>query len=136
MSKPNKVTYSYVEPCLSHWEKNRGIRKLALRHEKLVKDADGKPLISASLRNLRCNYHLLKGFTQHMANEGVILTNRVAFTKPPVKAFYELMEVDTTTDSATAVIHGTAVLIKQMLTLVRSKWRKWELPRVLWIPKM
>lgn len=130
MSKRNMMSFSYVEPCVSHWEKNRGIRKSALRHQQLVKDADGKSLISPSLRNLRCNYHLLKGFTQHMANEGVILTKRVAFTKPPVAAFYELMEVDTTTDSATAVVHGTAVCIKRMLTLVKSKWRKWELPRV------
>lgn len=124
-----RKTFSFVEPCLDFWDGNRGLRKLALQRHQLVRDSEGKSIIAPSLVNLRYNYPLLKGYTKHMAETGIILTNRMSYLKPPIKAFYELMEVDCSHEGAKTVIYATAFSVKQMLSLVKRKWNRWELPR-------
>lgn len=128
MPKPS-ITHVF-SPCVERWETYRNIRKMALKRQTLVKDADGHTLIHPSLPNLRCNYNLLKGYTSVMAEKGFIVTNRINIIKAPINEFYELMEVDTNNEEAKAVVYGTAFVVRQMLTAVKRKWTRWELPRV------
>jgi hypothetical protein len=127
-------SFSYCEPCIGYWERNRSLRKLAIQHQLLLKDAEGEKIIQPTLQNIRCNYHLLKGYTKAMADKGVILTNRVTYLKPPIRAFYELMEVDCSHPGAKAVVHGSAKIVRQMLTMVKRKWSRWEIPRAAGTP--
>ena len=128
---PNRLSFSYEEPCVEYWDTNRALRKLAVKHQPLVKDVEGRAVIQPSLSNVRANYHLLKGYTQAMAENGVILTNRTSYLGVPIKKFYEIqVELDSSTPEAKAIITGTATVIRQMLTLVKRKWTRWELPRV------
>lgn len=87
-------------------------------------------LINPSLGNIKVNYQLLKGFTGHMAETGVIVTAHLKFLKPPIVAFYELMLVDTTSQEAKVFCLGVAKTVKRMLTVLKRKWCKWELPHV------
>ena len=132
--RSTKHSFSYSAPCVGYWEGNRCLRKLALQHQLLLKDAEGEKIIKVSLQNIRCNYHMLKGYTKAMAESGFILTNRITYLKPPIWAFYELMEVDCSHPGAKAVIHGSAKIVRHMLTMVKRKWTRWELPRAAGTP--
>ena len=134
MADPNvelRETFSYVEPCLRAWELSRSLRKLGINGESLVMGEDTNDVIPPTLPNIKANYALLKGFTQHMANTGVIITKLIGYIQPPVVKFYELMEIDVTTCDAKAVIYATSFIIKKMLHVVRRKWARWEMPREL-----
>ena len=130
MSFPNKNTFSFA-PCVPIWEAQPGLCKLAVQRKQLVKDVDDKLIIHPSLPNIRKNYLLLKGYTQTMKANGVILTNRISYIVPPINGFYETMdpEMDTKLDGPKTVIYGTALAIKKMLAIIKRKWKKWELPR-------
>ena len=131
MPIPNKQSFSFA-PCVRIWEGQPGLCKIAVQRKQLVKDVDDKPIIHPSLPNIRKNYLLLKGYTQTMKDSGVILTNRISYIVHPINGFYETMdpEMDTKHDGPKTVIYGTALAIKNMLAIIKRKWRKWELPRV------
>ena len=123
-------TFSYTEPCVRSWETHRPLRQLGIKGDCLVKGEDTNGVIPPSLANIKRNYHLLKGYTQHMASTGVIITKLIRFLMPPVASFYELMELDVNTIEAKSLIYATAYLIKKMLHVIRRKWARWEMPRV------
>ena len=79
---------------------------------------------------------LLKGFTAHMAEQGVIVTRLLPPIQKSVIAFYELMERDVSSDQAKTVCHQVAKSLKKMLRVIRSKWQRWEMPRVPQLPTM
>lgn len=129
---PTKESFSYAVPCVEFWESQRGLCKLAVQRKSLVKEAEGKAIVHPSLPNLRLNYLLLKGYTKTMKEKGVILTKHMTYILPAISDFYESMdpELDTKLDGPRTVIYGTAAVVKKMLTVIKRKWRKWELPRV------
>ena len=137
MVDPNAVlreTFSYVEPCLRAWESSRSLRKLGINGESLAVGEDTNGVIPPTLQNVKANYTLLKAYTQHMANTGVIITKLIGYIQPPVVKFYELMEIDVTTHEAKALAYGASFVIKKMLHVIRRKWARWEMPRVTrWI---
>ena len=102
---------------------------LATQCKQLVRDAAQGKIAHPTLQNIRFNHALLKAYTKTMAEQGVIMTNRMSYIKPPVRDFFELMEVDCKTEAAITAIHASAFVIKQMLAIVKRKWRKWEIPR-------
>lgn len=125
-----RKSFSFKEPCLRKWETSRGIRQRGILGKSLLDSDGGGGRIAPSLINISLNYHLLKGFTGHMAETGVICTRLLEPLKPPVEAFYALMEIDTSSEKAKSMIHATACTIKKMLTNIRLKWMRWEMPRV------
>ena len=130
MPNPNPKSFSFA-PCVPFWEDQRGLCKLAVQRKPLLKEVDDKPVVHPSLANIRKNYLLLKGYTQTMKASGVILTNRIPYSLTPINNFYETMdpEMDTKLDGPKTVIYATASAFKKMLTIIKAKWRKWELPR-------
>jgi len=64
-----------------------------------------------------------------MARSGCVVTKNVVLLKEPLTKFYELMEIDVERPAAKAVCKGQAVVIKKMLTVVKRKWTRWEMPR-------
>ena len=130
LARPIAATFSFVDPCCHHWEGSKKLRKLALTRKLLVKDVNGNAQVPPSLPNLRENSELVRAYTMCMASTGVILTNRIAYVKAPIEAFYASFEVDVKTDQACAIIYGTAFIVKKMLHVVKRKWSRWELPRV------
>ena len=115
----------------SLWESNRDLRQRAIQGKTILFSVDGSNQPAPSLQNItKNNYSLLKGFTQHMSQTGVICTNLVKPVKSAVVAYYDLMQCDVTSDQGIFVCHGVSVSIKKMLRAIRTKWRKWEMPRV------
>lgn len=132
--KGSKPDFSFKEPCVRRWETNRGLRKLAIGGKSLLERANAantnSPAIPPSLENIRKKYDLLKGYTECMANAGIICTRLVEPLEPPLVAFYELMGMDVSSDRCISVVHGCAITIKKMLRHIRHKWKRWEMPRV------
>ena len=120
---------SYCEPCVNEWKTNHTLCMLATKCKQLVRDAAQGKIVYPTLQNIRFNHALLKAYTKTMAERGVITTNRMSYIKPPVRDFFELMEIDCKTDATITAIHASAFVIKQMLSAIKRKWRKWELPR-------
>ena len=129
MEAPDKRTFSYVEACKEQWESSKAMRKRARARELLIQDSDSSTIIAASLENIRFNYSMLKAYTSHMAMVGLIVTNRMAFLKPPIREFYREYDLDVTQDAAKAIIHATAHVLKRMFRVLKRKWTVWELPR-------
>ena len=132
-----RKSFSYVEPCIRKWEHSRSTRKLAIQGVSIVQNDKG-PILSPppSLEIISKNYDLLKGFTAHMAEQGVIVTRLLPPIQKSVIAFYELMERDVSSDQAKTVCHQVAKSLKKMLRVIRSKWQRWEMPRVPQFPTM
>jgi|Cyp1metagenome_2_1107374.scaffolds.fasta_scaffold295742_1 hypothetical protein len=122
--------FSFVDSCWKAWETVGEIRSSAIKKQKLIRNEKASGLIHPTLQNIRFNYKLLKGFTQHMAAVGVIMTKRLEFLKPPIEKYYRQMEVDTSTEAMTTTIHGVGILVKKMLSVIKRKWSRWEMPRV------
>ena len=135
--QPLRKSFSYVEPCIRKWEHSRSTRKLAIQGVSIIQNDKG-PILSPppSLEIISKNYDLLKGFTAHMAEQGVIVTRLLPPIQKSVIAFYELMERDVSSDQAKTVCHQVAKSLKKMLRVIRSKWQRWEMPRVPQLPTM
>lgn len=89
-----------------------------------------EPPICPTLRNIRRNYYILKPFTQHMADAGIIRTKCVEVLKAPFEAFYSMHERDVSTREALSVIVACSHFTKWQLGVVKRKWLRWEMPRV------
>lgn len=126
-----RKSFSYVEPCLRRWETVRTIRKLAIQGKSIIEHDKG-PVLSPppALAVISKNYEILKAFTAHMANVGIICTRRIQPIQAAVISFYELMERDTSSDQALNICHCVAKSLKKMLRVIRFKWQRWEMPRV------
>ena len=128
--------FSFGESCVRAWEGHRDLRKRAIKGIPLLvgetesgDDEDLGMQIPQSLANIRLNYTLLKAYTKHMAQSGIVVTKHVDLLKEPVTKFYELMEIDVDTPAAKAVCQGQTGVIKKMLGVVKRKWSRWEMPR-------
>ena len=114
---PSAKNFSYVEPCVRHWEMHRVLRRRALKMQRLVANADPDTVtIPPSLANIKHNYEVLKGYTSHMAKTGVILTVPMKYLRPPILEFYNVMEVPLSDETARTFCHGTALIIKKCST--------------------
>lgn len=128
---PSPKTFSFVEPCLRSWERHRVLRQRAIKMQRLLISSDSEsPLLPPTLENIKLNYKVLKGYTEHMANTGVILTVHMKYLKPPIVEFYKMMEIDVTDRTCERFCHATATCIKKMLHVIKRKWSKPEMPRV------
>lgn len=125
-----RKSFSYSEPCLRQWELNRHLREQAIKGKSLIVKESEQLIFAPSLTTISINYALLKGFTQHMSTTGVICTSLVPPIKRAVTDFYALMHCDVKSDAGISVCHAVSVCIKKMMRVIRSKWRKWEMPRV------
>ena len=125
-----RKSFSYVEPCIRRWELIRSTRKLAIKGGSFIEAEDGSCLSPPpSLSIISKNFEVLKGFTSHMAETGVICTRLIGPLKKAVVAYYELMGRDTSSDQAQLICHQVASSLKKMLRMVRFKWKRWEMPR-------
>ena len=125
-----RKSFSYKEPCLRRWELVRTLRKLAIKGESIIQNDEGPTLEPPpSLAIISKNYEVLKGYTSHMADSGVICTRLIPPLEKAVVSFYDLMERDVNSDQAKSICHKVAKSIKKMLGAVRRKWFKWEMPR-------
>ena len=132
-----RKSFSYAEPCMRKWEQSRSIRKLAISGVSVIQNDQGPVLKPPpSLEIMSKNYDLLKGFTAHMAEQGVIVTRLLPPIEKAVIAFYELMERDVSSDHAQSICHQVAASLKKMLRVIRCKWKRWEMPRVPQFPTM
>ena len=133
-----RKNFSFVEPCLRMWELNRPLRELGIKGKHLVVQEDEHTItvFVPSLGTISKNYRLLKPFTQHMSETGVVCTCLTSPIEAAVKEFYSLMQCDVKSDVGVAVCHKVATNIKKMLHVLRRKWKKWEMPRVPQHPKL
>ena len=103
-----RSTFSFTKACVRSWENSRDLRSRGIRGKTLLRHADDLELgdMPPSLANISKNYTILKGFTSHMAETGVICTRLIDPLKSPLEAFYDLMEVDAKSAQAISIIHG------------------------------
>ena len=107
----------------------------------LVQDSKNRNHVSPTLSNVALNYNMLKPFTEAMVAHGRI-AKPIGLIKEALREFYasekdDEAEKPETTDMKVRKdknINKTAEAIKSMLTVVKRKWTKWELPRVPWLP--
>ena len=68
-----RKSFDYHEPCIRMWENCRPLRERAIQGKSLVASVyDAVQPTPPSLENMSKNHTLLKGFTTHMADTGVI----------------------------------------------------------------
>lgn len=125
--------FSYQEPCVAAWELSRELRRRGIQGKPLVensRDDDGEAAVLPTLPNLRRNYTLLKAYTSTMAKTGTMLTSRISYIGEPITAFYELMGLTVTSQAGKSLCYGNSYIVKRMLSAIRRKWARWEMPRV------
>ena len=108
----------------------------------LVQDYKGRSHISPSLDNLKFNEPVLRPFTRAMAEAGRI-HKPLRMIKAAVEKFYsrEIDEIDEMVDTPETTemqlrrernINKSAKAILSMLSVIKRKWTKWEIPRETW----
>ena len=108
-----RKSFDYHEPCIRMWENCRPLRERAIQGKSLVASVyDAVQPTPPSLENMSKNHTLLKGFTTHMADTGVICTNHVDPLKNAVVGFYTLMQC-ALKNAAVTVCHEVATSIKR-----------------------
>ena len=125
--------FSLME-CAEDWEHHVYLRKRGRSQQVLVQDCKSKKNVLPTLKNIRYNADVLRPLTQKMASQGII-SSSVKFLKPALKLFYEEQlaeEERRKPDTELKIIskaNSSAFYIKRMLSVVKKKWAKWEMPR-------
>ncbi|CAE7231724.1 unnamed protein product [Symbiodinium sp. CCMP2592] len=126
---------SFLE-CVKAWEQHRSLRKRARGRNVLLLDIKGRKHVVPSLENTKLNASIIRPMTREMAKSGRI-RKPINLIKEVVRKFYENEansddENQLTTDAKLRKdrnINKSAEIIKSMLTMIKRKWAKWELPR-------
>lgn len=122
------MEFSFVAACLQKWKSSPELQRKAIKREPLAISHDQKAIVFPSLPNLKLNYYLLKGFTSHMADSGFIVTKSVHLIRAAIEKFY--VEQDPVmTDKVSALACGSADSVKKMLSAIKRKWSRWEIPK-------
>ena len=133
-------TLSFLS-CCKAWENHRVLRKRARARMMLVQDTKSRSHVSPTLANLKLNAPVLKPLTAAMAEYGRI-SKPVKLVKEALQKFYDgetegiMEETPETMEMKLRKqrnIRKSAKIIVAMLTVIKRKWTKWELPRVTWI---
>ena len=126
--------------CVKAWEQHRSLRERARGRNILLLDSKGRKHIVPSLENTKLNAAIIRPFTRKMAETGRI-RKPIKLIKEVVRKFYE-NETNSDDENELSMdvklrkernIHKSAEIIKSMLTMIKRKWAKWELPRVPWM---
>ena len=105
----------------------------------LVQDSKGRSHISPTLENLKLNEPILRPLTTAMAEAGRI-SKPLSSIKEALVKFYdgeneEMQETPENTEMKLRRernVKKTGKAILSMLTVIKRKWTKWEIPRVTW----
>ena len=125
------AAFSFLE-CVQAWDAHPYLRRRARAKQPLVEDYKQKRSVLPTLRNMTLNATVLRPFTQAMASHGVIRKN-IDLIKEALWTFYlqELPEEEKPNAfKLKPKVRSTAVFIQRMLTQIKRKWSRWELPRV------
>ena len=119
--------------CVKRWDQHQFLRHRARDLEILIVDHKNRKrkMIVPSLANLKLNEPVLRPFTLEMVEFGRV-AKPVALIKAALRAFYcqehpTDIQIDETKLSNRVM--ATAHLIKRMLTPIRRKFTRWEMPR-------
>lgn len=120
--------------CVTVWDGHPALRKRARSQQILLLESHGRKHISPTLNNISLNKLVLKPFTEIMATHGLIRKSLSLVTQA-IQAFYqqELCEEHSKDPLVLAKMDRaakkSAKIIKSMLTSVKRKWARWEMPR-------
>ena len=116
------------------WDAHHRLRKRARSFDPLFFDTLGRKHIAPTLANISANAVVLKPFTAIMATHGIISKSLPILTQA-IQAFYqEEIEEERRKDPVVLARMNRAVkksskVAKTMLTEVKRKWSRWEMPR-------
>ena len=125
--------------CPGLWETKVHLVRRATNLKILVQDSKGRKRVSPTLSNLELNLDILKPVTATMAKYGY-MDKHVEILKDALRVFYKQQMSDenqispTVQQKVSTLVSGTAYYVGQMLTVLKRKWSKWELPRVPGLP--
>ena len=120
--------------CVQAWDSFVYLRHRARDLEVLVRDTRGKKNVLPTLKNIKYNLDALRPFSKIMAKYGFIYKN-LPLLKPPLRQFYtEQLPEDQRRLPASEVkltkrVNQSAFFIKRMLSMLKRKWAKGEMPR-------
>ena len=132
------ASFNFLD-CPGLWETKQQLRRRATNLKILVQDSKGRKRVSPTLKNLELNQDILKPITATMAKYGYMDKN-VEILKEALRVFYteHISDEDKiqpiVQQKLTTLVSGTAYYVGQMLTVLKRKWSKWELPRVPGLP--
>ena len=121
--------------CVEAWDSFVYLRHRARDLEVLVRDVKGKKNVLPTLKNIKYNLDALRPFSKVMAKYGFIYKN-LHLLKPPLRQFYrEQLPEDQRRLPASELklskrVNQSAFFIKRMLSMLKRKWAKGEMPRV------
>ena len=130
------AAFSFLE-CAKEWDAHPYLRRRARAVQNLVEDQKQKKHVLPTLRNMALNANVLRPFTKAMASQGVIRKD-IHLIKDALWKFYlqELPEEEMPNAFKLKLkVRSTAVFIQRMLTQIKRKWSRWELPRAPGIRK-
>ena len=125
------VAFSFLE-CVEKWDQHPFLRRRAREMQVLVTESKQKRTVCPTLANMTLNQAVLRPFTQAMANQGMIC-KPIAKIREALWKFYlqELTEEQRGEFSKIKPkVKSTAEFIARMLTRIKRKWSRWEMPRV------
>ena len=120
--------------CVSMWDGHPALRKRARSQQILLLESRGRKHISPTLNNISLNKLVLKPFTEIMATHGVICKS-MSLLLQAIQAFYQQELSDEHKKDPVVLAKmdraakKSAKIVKSMLTLVKHKWSRWEMPR-------
>ena len=121
--------------CVDVWDGYPKLRRRARLREMLVQDCRGRKHVSPTLANILHNEHVLRPITQHMASTGHILKTKRLLHEAVWHFYCSQTESDAAEDPVAkckkvSVAAKSVKAIKKMLTAIKRKWSRWEMPRV------
>lgn len=125
----NGEDFSFSPFVETAWKSEADLIARARGKKLLISDVNGKGMVAPSLDNIRHNFTVLRAYTRCMAENGFIVTKHIEYLKEPITGFYQMQKIDTKSEHAVGVIHGTAGFVKRMLHVIKKKWSRWEIPR-------
>ena len=127
------MTFSFLE-CVDMWDGYPNLRRRARSMQMFVQDTKRRKHVSPTLENMILNEPVIRPLTRVMAKHGRIQKS-ADLLREAVYTFYhkqtETGEVEdmVTTHKKVQVVNKSVKVMKKMLTAIKRKWSRWELPR-------
>ena len=131
--------------CVDVWDAFPGLRRRARSNLQLVQDSKGRKIVPASLANIALNAEIIRPLTRTMAKHGLICTKSTLLRDAVWEFYRRQMSMEREDDQSNMVtakqpkivkarlsssVAKTVKTMKKILTIVRRKWVRWEMPRV------
>ena len=117
--------------CVAHWDAQPHLRRRARAMQVLVEDQKKKKIVLPTLANMSLNSSAIRPFTLTMAKYGIIRKDICLIQDALWKFYLEELPEEQKSEAfrLKPKVKSTAIFMQRMLTQIKRKWTRWELPR-------